>query len=260
MKHAKHIWKVLLAVIILGTYAVAMDVKTIPSGGGGLSGTAGSEDDVVCWDASGELVSCQSGNLTFDGTTVQATVDGSSGAKYFSIIDDQASSEMFFFQNQSGNALIGTKNDSGLSGMALRGDSDRTFITHFAATAHIDVTATGAGNVRLASSSGEIDMQNPVQMDTSTLTVSSGAVTAVKSYHVINGEGASADTLDTISGGEQGDILWLERGDADITLDCDSGAAGNIRCGGGADIVLNDGEVIQFIFNSDSNWASPETS
>jgi hypothetical protein len=84
----------------------------------------------------------------------------------------------------------------------------------------------------------------------STLTVASDAVTVTKSSHVLNGQGAAADDLVTINGGEWvGQQLELIRGNADITI---KPWVGNIR--GNENIVLKDvHDRINLEYNG-TNW------
>ena len=147
--------------------------------------------------------------------------------------------------------------NAGISETGIDTSTNWDLVLNSRGSGYLEINAdTSTAGIQLIATSGVVDVQSVLQYDVSTLTVSSGAVTAVLSYHVINGEGASADTLDTISGGAQGDMVCLERGDADITLDCVSGA-GNLSCpGAAADIVLNDNEVHCFIFNSNSEFVS----
>src|SRR6056297_591429 len=43
----------------------------------------------------------------------------------------------------------------------------------------------------------------------SELTISSGAITVSGNFHSVDGESDAADTLETISGGSEGDIVFL---------------------------------------------------
>jgi hypothetical protein len=69
-------------------------------------------------------------------------------------------------------------------------------------------------------------------------TVATGAITVVTSYAKINGEGNVADTLSTINGGADGDILVLKmNSNGVITVN----NAGNIDLDGANPMVLNTG-------------------
>lgn len=85
-----------------------------------------------------------------------------------------------------------------------------------------------------------------------TATIAGGSVAASAangSNLVLNGEGGSADNLDTITGGTLGDILVIHRGNANITL---KNLTDNIALGG--DRVLDDArELVVLTFNG-SHW------
>lgn len=89
-----------------------------------------------------------------------------------------------------------------------------------------------------------------------TITIATGAFniepsTVLSSRLKVNGEGASADTLDTINGGEDGYIVTLERGDADITI---SNGTGNILLAGAVNFVINStSDNIDLKFDG-TNW------
>lgn len=69
-------------------------------------------------------------------------------------------------------------------------------------------------------------------------TLSSGAFTRTKTYHLLQPESGTSDTLDTINGGSGGDVIVIQvEDDADtITI---AHETGNIQCAGSQDIVLN---------------------
>lgn len=81
------------------------------------------------------------------------------------------------------------------------------------------------------------------------LTIDTGAVTKTKSYHFIDTEGgAASDDLDTISGGSDGDVLFLEAEHTDRTVILKDGT-GNLQLGG--DIYLTaTGQVVALIYNA----------
>lgn len=72
-----------------------------------------------------------------------------------------------------------------------------------------------------------------------TLTISSGGVTATQNYHLITTEGAAAsDDLDTISGGVAGMVVFMKTSDStkDVIIKHNTG---NILCSGSADLTLS---------------------
>lgn len=188
-------------------------------------------------------------NSTHTGTlTISPDISGSQ--KMLTLRDDTAT--LFDFGLQAGSSRLQCYNSAG----TLKGVIDPETANVFRILTNTNIALTlqsDSDDVRIVGDN--MDVQTVLQLDTTTLTVSSGAVTATRSYHVINGEGAAADVLDTINGGAQGDILTIERGDADITLDCVAGA-GNLSCpGAAADILLADEQIHSFLFNG-SLWIS----
>ncbi len=91
----------------------------------------------------------------------------------------------------------------------------------------------------------------PVLSDTTTLTLSGGAVTASKDYHVIAAESGTADDLDTISGGVdgQGLVLAADSGDT-ITV---KHGTDNIQLNGGEDFELSGNKKLLLIYDG-TNW------
>ena len=82
------------------------------------------------------------------------------------------------------------------------------------------------------------------------LTIDAGAVTVTQSYHKIAGEGAADDSLDTITGGSEGQVIIL-RPDGDVITLKDG--VGNLVLG--ADVILSlDTDHVMLIFSADSNW------
>jgi hypothetical protein len=84
------------------------------------------------------------------------------------------------------------------------------------------------------------------------LTISSGAIDVFLPLHQISGEGATADTLLTINGGQDGDILTVY-GTANTQIITIS-VGGNILLDGGASITLDSSrDTAQFVRRS-SQW------
>jgi len=80
------------------------------------------------------------------------------------------------------------------------------------------------------------------------LTIAAGVITKTKAYHFVDTEAdAATDDLDTISGGSDGDIIFLEAEHTDRTVILKDGT-GNLQLGG--DIYLdNTGLVVALIYN-----------
>lgn len=83
-------------------------------------------------------------------------------------------------------------------------------------------------------------------------TVSSGAIDASdNSYLAVRGEGQNADTLTTINGGVQGQILSLQATVEDITVDS---GADNIKLDGGTNITMDAPADILTLRYDSNNW------
>jgi hypothetical protein len=91
----------------------------------------------------------------------------------------------------------------------------------------------------------------------SELTISSGAITATKSFHNVDTESDGAsDDLDTINGGSDGDVLVLIANNTGRTVVCKDGT-GNLNLSG--DFSLDNTEdSITLIFDG-SNWLEMAT-
>ncbi len=104
-----------------------------------------------------------------------------------------------------------------------------------------------------AKGTGSIVNTNSINTDVAgLLTIATAAITKTKSFHRIAGEGAAADTLSTINGGNEGDILVLRSDDSanDITVD----EAGNIVLeSAGSFIMTNVEDTLTLIFDG-TNW------
>ena len=131
------------------------------------------------------------------------------------------------------------------------------------------VLENGSNNVEYinlnTSGSNHIDMLKPVDMNggnfidvgmlnmnaQTELTLSSGAVTATQSNHVITSQSGPNDDLDTISGGTDGDIIIISPTSGDNITVTD---AGNIVLAGDADFAMTDvDDRFMAIFNG-TNW------
>ena len=92
--------------------------------------------------------------------------------------------------------------------------------------------------------------------DSVELTIATGAVTKTKSYHTIDTESdAATDDLDTINGGSDGDVIYIQAAHADRTIVLKD-ETGNIHVG--TDVTLNDThKVICLIYNATTtDWHS----
>ena len=95
--------------------------------------------------------------------------------------------------------------------------------------------------------SGVVSYGSPVE-----LTIASGVVTATQTYHIIDTQSDdSADDLDTINGGSDGDILILKSADGarDTTL---KDGGGNLRLAG--DFILAATTDRIMLISDGTNW------
>ena len=99
----------------------------------------------------------------------------------------------------------------------------------------------------LTLTSGFLNLGSPTE-----LTISSGVVTATKSYHSIDTESdAASDDLDTINGGTEGGMLILRAADSARTVVCKDGT-GNLQLSG--DFSLNNAADRLTLQYDGSNW------
>jgi hypothetical protein len=92
-----------------------------------------------------------------------------------------------------------------------------------------------------------------LRSDKTTLTIASGAVTATRSFHLIAGEGGSADDLETINGGNDGQILVLRASDDAVTITVKS--TGNVVTSGSDMVLDNANDTITLMYDSNlTKW------
>ena len=88
------------------------------------------------------------------------------------------------------------------------------------------------------------------------VTIATGAITLSQnfSYFVVDTEAAAAsDDLDTISGGNVGDIIFIEAANAARTVVIRDGT-GNIATNGGANLSLDNSDDIAMLFYTGTSW------
>ena len=96
-----------------------------------------------------------------------------------------------------------------------------------------------AGSVTSGKLSGDMEMPGMFGLgDPEEVTIASGVITVTKSFVRIETEGgASTDALTSISGGSQGDIIYLTAKDGSHDVVVTHGTP--IRLAGGADFTMN---------------------
>lgn len=88
----------------------------------------------------------------------------------------------------------------------------------------------------------------------SELTISTGAITVTQLYHTVDTEAdAASDDLDTINGGEQGEIIYLQAAHTGRTVVLKHNT-GNIQTPSGDDYSLDSTELIVQLMYDGSNW------
>lgn len=93
--------------------------------------------------------------------------------------------------------------------------------------------------------------------DATELTIASGAITVLQSYHKVDTESnAASDDLDTISGGRAGMSLFLraEDGARTVVIRHNGGGTGNIRTSNASSISLDESyKVVELLYDG-TNW------
>lgn len=112
-----------------------------------------------------------------------------------------------------------------------------------------DVTAVGDVTLSAGSliiSAGMLNIGLP-----SVVTIVSGAITVTRSHHGIAGEGGAADNLDTINGGNTGDILIIRSSSSANDITCTE--VGNLRLGATTRVLTHTNDKLFLLFEG-SNW------
>ena len=88
------------------------------------------------------------------------------------------------------------------------------------------------------------------------ITIASGAFVATGSYMIVTSESGTADFLDNVTGGGNGDQLMLIAANThSITIRHEQSGAGEFRNAAGADIVISSDEVAVYMKAPDGNWS-----
>jgi hypothetical protein len=114
------------------------------------------------------------------------------------------------------------------------------------------VTYDGTDFIVLNPGIEEYTKTNKFNGNSNAVEISSGAVAYASLYMVIDGEGSSNDDLDTISGGNTGDLLIMSPASGVIITV--KHATGNIKLSGGIDIILSTTEDKLILQYDGSNW------
>lgn len=124
-------------------------------------------------------------------------------------------------------------------------------------TAHLGVTQTFTGaktfneDITLSSAS-IIDVGNLNLADKTRIVIATGAVTATQTYHSVDGESDTDDSLDTLNGGTAGDLIYLRPDDDAATITITD--AGNIILEADADFVMSDIADMWHGIYDGTNW------
>jgi hypothetical protein len=118
----------------------------------------------------------------------------------------------------------------------------------------VDFNATLSGALLADGSVAGAAMQELLGLnltDFSIKTLATGAITRTASLHSIAAESGTADTLDTVSGGGEGDLLFLQA-DAGDTITVSHGT-GNISTSSGNNLTLTGSDLLFFLYDG-TNW------
>jgi len=85
--------------------------------------------------------------------------------------------------------------------------------------------------------------------DAATLTLSSGAAARTQSYHTIAAESGATDSLTSITGGSQGDLLFLQADSGDTITISHASGANKFQLTAAADLDISGNDVVPFIHN-----------
>ena len=176
-------------------------------------------------------------------------------------------------RNSSGGAIIVqdaedvvvTNNlliDSLKRGIALRNETQNCFVYGNAIHGVVSVGSLSRG-ITKSSTESEFSGRIYDNLITGTtnqtvypveVTVSSGAVTPIASFQIIDGEGDLADDLDTINGGIVGETIRFSLANAGRVVTFKH-AVDNIRCVGAADIVPSgESDIVECTYIENEVW------
>ena len=220
-----------------GTVALTSDITTIDVNGGTIDGatigaSSASTGAFTTLSTTGAVDLDDAVTINEAGADKDMRVEGDTDVDLFFV---DASTERVGISTNAPSTTLdvqGTLNASGattLDGAVTLGDAAGDAIT----------------------STGDFSATNTVNLGSSTLTLSTDAVTATKSYHIIAAESGTTDNCATISGAAAGDIIIISA-DAGDTITIKDGT-GNIKCGADRAMVGNDGDVMHLVYDG-SNW------
>lgn len=259
--------RLLALLLLIPSLAFAHGTTLNPAGGGGVieADSCTTDDALMIADGTGGTqLKCVAG-LTFASEILTVPGQGLFNK-------DFGSGDVMLLAQDDGSDRFKVSNLSGINGFLQLAASGTTKLQMFAGQsgqAFPSIETVSGNNFRLRAGAGGLgnaDLQihalraefsSLIKLINTTLTIDTSTedVTVINSYHIINGFGASADTLVTINGGEEGDILWIKAGDAAIELDCVA-PSGNLLCpGAAADVVLAIGEVKELLL-TDAAWTA----
>jgi len=121
-----------------------------------------------------------------------------------------------------------------------------------AATVNSPLGELDAAISGLIAGTESIDLLNLT--DATELTISGGAITVTQSFHTVDTEGDTAsDNLDTISGGAEGDVLFLVAANTARAIVIRDGED-NIFVNGDGNVTLDDTEKAALLICDGTNW------
>jgi outer membrane lipoprotein SlyB len=115
-----------------------------------------------------------------------------------------------------------------------------------------DFYVTGDAHVVGTISAGTVDVSN-VKISVAEDTIVSGAIDYLSFYMSVLGEGGANDNLDTISGGDEGDVVNVFPTDSGSNITLQDGS-GNIELGSLPNCSLQARGDIAILYKVDSTW------
>ena len=149
-----------------------------------------------------------------------------------------------------------SSSDGNMDYSIKRADQNVVFLGSYYSTGAAVSEVSGPGNwyvSRLNGLSGGCPTYSPLS---AAPTIASGAIDIsdlASGSIAIAGEGGAADDLDTINGGQSGQVILLRRSSSNITL---KHATGNLYLAGSADVVLGSSFHLHALIKVGSNWLS----
>lgn len=180
-------------------------------------------------------------NETYTGAVKGTFINGGSGR----LVHTNGTNEIYF------NSSIGVSTFTPAARIHVDGNANEVQMIvdgHSTQTSDLQQWRNSSGTKLLAvGADGELNFGSPTA-----LTITTGAITATKSYHTVDTEASAAtDDLDTINGGTTGDILIITAANSTRTVVAKDGT-GNLSLAGDFSMDNAD-DTLTLIYNG-TNW------